>query len=242
MTILDNEHFKYLKRSYDEIGNKVWIESDFIQSNLNSSRKLFTDKSLALRKPTPKSFEVYALLSGLPFSKSFCDKLVKVQQDISEIIINRLHYWVKPQNFGVEHCVFKWPDEEWDKSREAVIKNELTTLDYPPFRLNIRGVQINPDGCVIAKGYDEKSTIFNIREHIKNHLLFIPEKQSGWSHVPLGRILEPIGSKEFRNLKYLVDKLSNDIIASEKISTVKFVHETRWYMEEKSILSIFHMD
>ena len=240
--ISTNIHFQSLKESYDKVGNKTWLVSDFVQSNLDSSRSFFTNESLSSRKPIPKNFEVYALLSGLPFSKGFCNKLVHIQQNISKIINNKLHYWVQPQNFGVEYCVFKWPNEEWDESREAVIKNELNTLDYPPFILNIKGIQVNPDGCVIARGYDEERTIFNIREHIKNHLLFIPEKQSGWSHVPLGRILEPIGSKEFRNLKYLVDKLSNDLIASEKISTVKFVHETRWYMEEKSILSIFHID
>lgn len=238
---MTNTHFNSLKDSYDKVGNKTWLASDFKQSNLELSRNLFTDESLTSRKPIPKSLEVYALLSGLTFSKAFSNKLVSIQQDISDIINEKLHYWVLPQNFGVEYCVFKWPNEEWDKSRETVIKNELNTLDPPPFILNIKGIQINTDGCVIARGYDEEMTIFNIREHFKINLSFLPKKQSGWAHVPIGRILEPIGTKKFSDLRRFIKKLSNELIAKEEINSLKFVHEKRWYMEEKTILTNIHL-
>lgn len=240
--ISTNTHFQSLQDSYGKVGNRTWLESDFIQSNLDLSRNLFTAESLALRKPIPKSLEVYALLSGLPFSNAFCSKLVSIQQDISEIINNKLHYWVKPQNFGVEYCVFKWPNDKWDESWYPIIMNELSLLDDTSFQFFIQGIQVNPDGCVIARGYDKDGIIFNIRKLLKKNISFLAEKQSAWSHVPLGRILEPIGSKEFGDLKLFVEELYNVIIALEEINTVKFVHETRWYMEEKSILSTIHLD
>jgi hypothetical protein len=236
MSIFNNNHFVYLKKSYEAVGSKTWIGRDFIQSNLNSSINLFTDESLAMRKPIPKNLEVYALLSGLSFSKVFCNKLIRIQQDISKIINNKLHYWVLPENFGVEYCVFKWPDEKWDKSWSDDIKNELSLLKIPSFKFIIQGIQINQDGCIIAKGYDEEGTIFKIREYFKNKFTFLPKKQSGWAHVPIGRILEPIGAKKFSELRGVAKKLSNKIIATEEINTLKFVHETRWYMEKKSII------
>ncbi|NQU31739.1 MAG: hypothetical protein HQ521_00755 [Bacteroidetes bacterium] len=242
MNLHYNEHFIFLRQSYEDVGNKTWLNDDFKQNDLDISRDLFTDKSLALRKPVPKKLEVFALLSGLPFTEEFCINLVAIQDKISDILNNILQYWVLPSNFGVEYCVFKWPNEKWIDSRMRIIEKELSTLNYPPFRFSIKGIQINPDGCIIAKGYDKGRVIFNIRERLKANLTILPKRQSGWAHIPIGRILEPIGSKKFGDLRRLVKKLSNDLIASEEINTVKFVHETRWYMEEKSILSEFQLN
>ena len=154
-------------------------------------------------------------------------------------INGRLHYWVLPENFGVEYCVFKWPDEKWDQTFSQIILNEISMLQNSTFQFIIKGIQINQDGCVIAKGFDEKGMIFNIREHFKTNISFLPKKQSGWAHVPIGRILEPIGTKKFGDLRRFVDKNSSDYFVSEEINKVKFVHEKRWYMEDKSIISEF---
>tara|TARA_S200000501_G_scaffold240819_1_gene225659 strand:+ start:2337 stop:3101 length:765 start_codon:yes stop_codon:yes gene_type:complete len=236
---MNNEHFRYLKNSYSKVGNETWLNSDFIQSNLDTSINLFTKKSLKLQKPKPKNLEVYALLSGLSFSEKLCDKLMNFQKYISDIITDKLHYWVIPKNFGVEYCVFKWPDEKWDKSQSQIILNELSALQSPHFKLIVEGIQINRDGCVIAKGFDDEGIIFKIRKHLKNKIPFLPNRQSGWAHIPLGRILEPIGKKNFDELRQFINKHSDDFIFSEKINKIKFVHETRWYMEEKSIISEF---
>jgi hypothetical protein len=52
----------------------------------------------------------------------------------------------------------------------------------------------------------------------------------------MGRILEPIGVSKFKKLESLVDILSSEFITEFEINIVKFIHEKRWYMEEKSIL------
>jgi hypothetical protein len=234
-------HYLDLKNSYDEVGKRTWQHDDFIESSLDRSRKLFTNESLRALKPNPKNLEVYALLSGLPFGKEFSNELLIVQQNIATVLDGSLHYWVLPSNFGVEHCVFKWPAENWNESWSPVIEQELSSLDYPSFRFTIRGIQINPDGCIIAKGYDER-VIFDIRESLKTSLTFLPKKQSGWAHVPIGRILEPLGLSKFSALERLIKELSDVFITSDEISSVKFVHETRWYMEEKTVLSEFKLN
>ncbi|MBA3013378.1 MAG: hypothetical protein FP815_00290 [Desulfobulbaceae bacterium] len=208
---------------------------DFIGSDLDISRNLFTPESLATRRPRPKELEVFALLSGLPFCVEFTDKLVEAQRQISAVLGECLHYWVAPENLGVEYCVFKWPTDAWKEEWLGVIHEVLASIPQPSFRFTIGGVQINPDGCVVAKGFDEDAVFSQIREQLKVEIPFLPAKQSGWAHVPLGRILEPLGVERFAKLAHLVSTMSNLPIATTKINSMKLIHETRWYMEEKTI-------
>jgi hypothetical protein len=181
--------------------------------------------------------EVFALLSGLPFRVEFTDKLVEVQQKISAVLGERLHYWVAPANLGVEYCVFKWPTDSWNEEWLGVIQGALTAIRQRSYRFSVCGVQINPDGCVVAKGFDEDAVLFRIREQLKAEIPFLPAKQSGWAHVPLGRILEPLGVERFAKLSHLMRTMSDLPMVTTAINSMKLVHETRWYMEEKTILA-----
>ncbi len=230
-------HFKSLRESYQAVGERTWLTEDFEESNLEISRNLFMPESLEARKPRPKALEVFALLSGLPFPDDFIGKLVAVQMQISEILGERLHYWVAPGNMGVEYCVFKWPTDAWEDEWLSSIQNVLAGFSLPSFRFFIGGVQVNPDGCVVARGYDEDSAMFLVRDRLKSELPFLPEKQSGWAHIPLGRILEPLGVEKFARLASLVSEISDLPIALTKIDTMKLIHETRWYMEERKSLA-----
>jgi hypothetical protein len=192
---------------------------------------------LVARRPRPKKLEVIALLSGLPFCDDFTDKVVKAQQQISAVLGEGLRFWVAPENLGVEYCVFKWPTDSWGEERLGVIQNVLPLIRQPSYQFSIRGVQVNPDGCVVAKGFDEDAVIFRIREHLKVEIPFLPAKQSGWAHVPMGRILEPLGVERFAKLAHLISTMSDPPIATTEINSIKLVHETRWYMEEKTILA-----
>lgn len=230
-------HFTNLKKSYRAVGARTWLSDDFEESNLEISRNLFTPESLQARKPRPKQLEVFALLSGLPFAQDFSDKLVAVQTQISEILGERLHYWVAPQNLGVEYCVFKWPTDSWQDENRNTIHNVLKLTRQRSFTLHICGVQINPDGCVVAKGFDEDALITLVRDELRSKILFLPKKQSSWAHVPLGRILEPIGSRKYENLKKHMHALDDMPIASTEITSFAFIHEKRWYMEEREVLA-----
>jgi len=241
LSLANKSHFDYLRDAYDLVGNKTWTEEDFTDNSLAASRALFTNESLQSRRPTPKSLEVYALLSGLTFPEKFCSSLVGIQNLITDILADRLCYWVKPVNLGVEYCVFKWPEEHWDKKNFSIIDDFLQSVHEEPFNFHILGIQINPDGCVIAKGFDEGRQIFRLRERLKAEIPFFPIRQSGWAHIPLGRILEPIGKDRFAKLKKLINVISNKPICSTRILDMKFIHETRWYMEERKVLTQHHL-
>ena len=232
----NNQHFLDLQNSYSKVGDCTWRNNNFLQKPLQSSRSLFTDRSLLSRNPCPKKLEVYALLSGISFSDKIMSRLQFIQQEISVILSNSLCYWVSPWNLGVEYAVFKWPDDIWRKNNTTQIIKTLKLIDCPVFDFSIYGIQINPDGCVIAKGYDAGGSIFNIRKKMKQDLSFLPEKQSNWAHIPLGRILEPIDTKKFTKLRSFVRKYKDKFIVEDTLTSVKYVHETRWYMEEKNIL------
>lgn len=233
------KHFDYLVKAYGNVGDRTWLAEDFLESNLEASRNLFTPESLVSRHPRPKRLEVFALLSGLPFDPDFVDKFIESQQHLTTVIGESLNYWVAPSNLGVEYCVFKWPTELLNEEQLNVIMNKLKSIQHPTFEFTIKGIQINPDGCVIAKGFDEGGAIFKIREHLKAEIPFLPTKQSGWAHVPLGRILEPLGVEKFRNLSQLAESMSDFPTFTTEINSTKLIHETRWYMEEKTIVAQF---
>jgi hypothetical protein len=231
----ESAHYLSLNESYERVGQETWKNKDFNSSSLLVSRSLFTEDSLIKRNPKPKNLEVYALLSGLPFDGGFSRELVKVQKEIDQVLDGSLRYWVLQENLGLEYCVFKWPEYDWNKEWEWQIYNNLPRLNKP-FRFVVYGIQINPDGCIIAKGFDEGEAIFKLRKKIKDRLDFLPDRQSSWAHIPLGRILEPIGEYKFSKLAKLCKELSSIYIASCEIKTLKFVHETQWYMEERLLL------
>lgn len=232
-----NGHFAKLREGYRVVGDRTWLEEDFSENNLENSRNLFTPESLQARKPQPRMLEVYALLSGVAFAKDFTDRLTAVQMRISEILGEHLHYWVAPQNLGVEYCVFKWPADSWDEQWCGVIKKVLNSFPKQVFNFHIGGVQINPDGCVVARGFDENAEMFRVRTLLRERIPFLPGKQSGWAHVPLGRILEPLGTERFARLGRLIGEIDDQLIASTEIEVMKFIHETRWYMEERETLA-----
>lgn len=237
-TMTSDLHARLLA-SYRAVGDRTWTASDFLEPNLESSRALYTPESLVARRPRPKTLEVYALLSGLPFSDDFVRPLVDVQQRISGILGDGLHYWVGPDNLGLEYIVFKWPADPWAADRLSAIEAVLASIRQPAFQFDIRGVQVNPDGCVVARGFDEGGVLFRIREQLRSDLPGLPERQSAWAHVPMGRILEPVGTRRFSQLRSLFDELADVPIAATRIDALQLIHETRWYMEARTTLATY---
>lgn len=236
-----SEHETRLRESYRAVAARTWTSSDFQQEPLDTSRALFTPESLAARSPRPKPLEVYALLSGIPFDADIADPLVAIQKRISEVIGDVMHYWVAAANLGVEYCVFKWPTDPWQAEWLPIVERELSALRYPSFRFEIGGIQVNPDGCVVARGFDEKGGMFAIRERMKATIPFLPARQSGWAHIPMGRILEPLGARRFAALRDLMRELEDARVATTTLDVMRFVHETRWYMEERTLLKEYRL-
>jgi len=229
-----------LHKSYNAVGNLTWKENDFLEKNLRISRELFTEDSLNIRKPLPRKFELYALLAGLPFQDEIIRKFVHIQSKIKEIIDNSLAYWVLPENFGLEIIVFKWPEMKWKNEYENIII-ELIPNMISNIQVDFVGFQINPDGCIVLKGFDKENAVLKLRKKIKNSFTFIPEKQSSWVHVPIGRILEPVGKEKFNLLYDLINTNKSNHIAEVEINELKFIHEKRWYMENRQELFNFRV-
>lgn len=226
-----------LKASYGAVAKRTWEHRDFLTENLESSRSLFEASSLKSWAPVPVEVDVYAFLSGLPFEAALVESLQSVQQDIASILDKTLHYWVKPENLGIEYCVFKWPDEVLPNGAIETINAVVSEMDFTEYKLDIGGVQVNPDGCVVARGFDEDDRLFKIRQFFKDKVPFLPERQSGWAHIPLGRILEPVGEEKFRLLNEFFASRTDKLISSTKIQTAHLIHENRWYMEERDCLT-----
>ncbi len=242
MIRLINKQFKntysaLLSDSYNNASKDFFETDDFLISKIQSSRYLFTEESLKIGIPEPKELEVYALLSGISFENKLQKRLLNIQNEINSIIPKNLKYFVHPENLGLEHCVFKWPHEKWDSEKEKQVNNLLKIYPFEPFNLEIIGVQVHPDGCVIAKGYDKSLQMNKIRSFFKKNLNFFPVKQSEWSHIPLGRILEPIGKKNYSLLKKYIMQNKNLEIASITIKDFKFIFEKKWYMEDRTLIN-----
>lgn len=231
---MSNKHFEMLEIEYNKIGNLTWENDDFLDCWLHSSRCLFD--LYDYNSISPKDLEVYALVSGIQFSLALQVIVKKIQIDLDLIIGPIQKYWVKPENLGVEYCVFKWPEELWDSKHEEQIINLLNVARFIPFTLHLNGIQVNRDGCIVLKGFDCHESVFKLRQFMRDNLSFIPQKQSNWAHIPIGRILEPIGLKAFSGLEKYVQLFKNKNIHNELIKDVKFVHETKWYMENRSII------
>ena len=230
-----------LNKSYNKVGQQIFELSDFSEDSLITSRNIFTKKSIENRKPKPRKFEIYALLSGLSFNSKFVKSLAEIQHKIDNIIDGSLRYFVFTENLGIEHCVFKWQNNNWTQEKEKIVCETLDNYKFVSFDLIVKGVQIHPDGCIVAKGYDCNGEIQKIRSYLKEKINFFPHKQSQWAHIPLGRILEPIGQKKFIELKNLIKDINEIEITSTKISTYKFIHEERWYMEETKLIKVIEV-
>lgn len=229
-------NWESLKVEYDKVSELTWQEPDFLDIWLRPSCDLFTVESLLAKNPIPKALEVFALLSGLQFSKKLQYVVGKIQDDISQIIGPAVHYWVKTENLGVEYCVFKWPNDRWDANLTKEVSDVLANIKFVPFDLYIRGLQINRDGCVVLRGYDENQSVFKLRKKMRDSLKFLPEKQSNWVHIPIGRILQPLGSFKFNELRGYVERHKNIDLHVESVGSAKFVHETQWYMERHFVI------
>jgi len=224
-----------ISASYRAKESVTWINRDLDASALCESNSLFASDKC--NRPIPRALEVFGFLSGLPFSETARAQITGLQRELTAFIPHNQYYWVRPENLGIEYLVLKWPDEEWSQFKLEAALRELAALEFSAFEMEFHGFQLHADGCLIVRGYDRNGEFAKIRKQLRNRLNFVSTRQSGWFHIPLGRILEPLGEKNFVSLRYYIDSTSKNMRFIEPISTVKLIHETRWYMEEHSVLA-----
>lgn len=224
-----------LLKSYNLVYQKFKEHGNLDHSEFQTSRQLFEDASVAKKLPKPKKLEVVAVVAGLEFSAAFVKKLQDIQTAVSKILGDTVAYWVLPQNLGLEIFVLKWPEDNFSDKQFIIGREFLNNFQQREFKVHFNGFQIHRDGCVIARGIDFGSVIRNCRTELINKNI-ITSRQSNWAHVPLGRILEPFSDKKYQKLIEFIHESQDEIFHCEVIDKLALVHETRWYMEEKSIV------
>ncbi len=223
-----------LELRYQEIQKKLEELSDFPEEELMRSRNLF---DLDGSQVVPKKFEVWTNLVGLPLPNGLTQNL----QTIAKRIIEKLpattqFYSVLPQNYHWEVFIIKRPDEDVDSESLKKVPEILGKVlcNYPSFTLSYQGCLITPDGTIIAKGYGDFD---KLRSQLRQEIPFASLQQSRLGHISLGRILDPVGYQAFTELKRLVQSSQNEFYGELEVSTLQYVHESQWYMEEREVIA-----
>ena len=234
--LINRDHYKFLSESYDEVGNIINDREDFKESELKSSISLFEKDTLEPNNPIPRNVDVFAVLSGISFEKPFLKLVENIYSRLRKILENKIFYLVQPENLGVEYAILKWPSDKMNPTILDKAIELLSEYNVSKFYLNVFGIQLHTDGCIILKGIDEKRTIFSIRKNLVENLDNIPIKQSNWSHIPIGRVLAPIGVENMSKFKILIAEINNELNHDIMIDSIHVVHEKKWYMENKDYL------
>ena len=232
----DHAHRSSLDELYDAVADKARFLKNLNLESLQPSLSLFELQGL---KPRPIEVDLWAILAGVPFSQSTQSALFEVQSLIAESLGEAQAYLVEPENCGLELLVLKWHDEPmaeeivfdaW-KSCEAAGASAFSLLGYQ--------LQLHDDGCLVIRGVDGGREFLGLRARILSENKELSRRQSQWVHIPIGRILSPLGEEKLESLRGAIAKINRQVLPFEEIITeVKLINEHRWYMLEKSIVSI----
>lgn len=231
MTTLDDR--------YRAIQKTVASLSDFSDQTLAPSRQLFEfaasngDKP---NRPIPKRFEVWTNLVGLPLPPTLTTAFNDVwQRIISGLSLTQRYYSVQPNTYHWELFIIKRPDEtvtETELHQSAATLRQIIS-QHSPLTLTYRGFVITPDGTVLVKGYGD---IDPLRAQLRNAIPWASAKQSQLGHVSLGRLLDPVGPTYFAELNQYVQDTWDTLYGTLTVDTIKWVHESQWYMEDHDII------
>lgn len=222
-----------LQNSYNHVFSEAQNLKCFDDDLLNNSRALFEFDGQG--EPKPKKLDVEALVCGLPFANSLIDVATNVQRKLDKYLELTDRYWVKANNLACEVMVLKWPDNTSDRSITPKFIAFLESLNLSPFNIRIHGAQMHADGCVVLRGYD-CGRLREVRKILIENFPGLPQKQSSWVHVPLGRITSQVGQDIYKSLINELNSIFNESSCDIKITDLKLVSEKQWYMVDREII------
>lgn len=223
-----------LELRYKEIQKRFEELSDFSEEELTRSRNLFHLESSQI---VPRKFEVWTSLAGLPLPHHLTQNFQSLTKQIAkQLPASTRFYQVLPQNYHWEAFIIKRPDEEVKSESLQQVPAILREVvcNQSPFILSYRGFLITTDGTIIVKGYGEFD---ELRSHLRQKIPFASLKQSNLGHISLGRILDPVGCQAFTELKDLLQNSQHEFYGELEVSTLKYVHESQWYMEKNKVVA-----
>lgn len=223
-----------LNRRYQAIQKQTEALPDFYEEALASSRQLFEFRK---NRWVPKYFEVWTLLAGLPLPNPLTERFSQVFDTAIACLPKTCQYYkVWPQNYHWEVFIIQRPPEQVSQLNLQRTPHQVKAIlsDLPFLTIQYRGFLITPDGTVIVKGYTDCD---ELRDRLRQQLPWASVQQSQLAHISLGRILDPVGSEAFNNIKTLVQNAANDVYGEFTVNELKFVHESQWYMEQQEIIA-----
>lgn len=223
-----------LELRYKENQEKFEALTDFPEDELTKSRNLF---HLKTPKVIPKEFEVWTSLVGLPLPHNLTCAFQTLENRITSLLpATTRFYKVIPENYHWELFIIKRPDEIVSDENLQKVPEILQKVlcQQQPLTMTYRGFVITTDGTIIVKGY---GNFDELRSQLRQQMIFASLQQSRLGHISLGRILDPVGCECFTELKKLIQNSQNELYGELKVTEVKYVHESQWYMEKKAIVA-----
>jgi hypothetical protein len=232
------DQHKYMER-YLNVWQKTRAAGMLSEEQVKSSRYYFeTD----LHVPVPKKFDTYGVVALMPMAKDTQDTLSKLWGQVLASLGEPLAYGVEPQNRHVELILFSRPEEVFaDATIHASIEASFAALHaHVPkqFTATFTAPFITPDGTVVVPGFpDPASAIDDFRAEARAAVgTAMPQRQSQWFHISLGRILDPVGAEQMRPcLQQMKEQWGKQLFALT-VDKAVWTHEKQWYMLEKDIL------
>ena len=229
-----------LENSYQDQFAKASNAKLLTIEDVQASRDFFEINSLEIGKPIPKKFDTYCIVGGVPFSFEDVQEILGIKKTISEILKDNLVYFVEPDNFGVELAILKWPDQGIEVNLVDQVLNHMSNNPPPIFFIDVEGFQFHRDGCIVLRGFDRGSLFRKYRQNLLSSVNEMPQKQSNWCHVPLGRILSPINEATYSLLLDYAFQSQKTLKFTLHVHSLRVLHEMRWYQLERSLLKEFH--
>lgn len=223
-----------LHNSYNHVFSEAQNLKCFDDDLLNNSRALFEFDDQG--EPIPKKLDVDALVCGLPFASSLIDVATNVQRKLDKYLDITDRYWVEANNLACEVVVLKWPDNSSVRSITPELLAFFDSLNLSPFNIQIHGAQMHADGCVVLRGYD-CGRLRGVRRALRENFSALPQKQSSWVHIPLGRITSQVSEDTYKSLLNELVSSFDEISCDIEISDLKLVAEKQWYMVEREIIA-----
>lgn len=227
-----------IESRYSLIKEKFFELREFSQEEQQKSRDLF---HLENKEIKPKNFEVYTFLVGLPIPTELQNAFLEILDSVKKILPNSVRmYSLKRENFHWELFILQRPNESTTESEQssAVLKAKEICGNSKKFNLTYRGFLITPDGTIIARGFADFDSF---REQFKTAMPYSSQKQSNLGHISIGRILDPVDKNTMEKLKEYISEKENTVFGILPVDSVKFIHETQWYMEKYQELGKFFL-
>lgn len=190
------------------IFSQMWSSTEKVKEEVENTGEVF--KPLYIRKDIVTQGNVTAIIIGSPLPQHVIENLEKTQGVLGSMVPKRKIFFNKPEAL---HISVEWrrTDKALDETqRKEYIKlvEEAVRNNGKPFTIRIKGINLTPNGAIIAQCYVETDEILDIRGELIEKLKI--EKPLGINHITLGYITEPLTPDEFSNLFSKISSLRTE--------------------------------